>query len=170
MRTIRSLSLSLSLSLPLALILAVAAPLAARAQEDTVPAPRRGRIVQPIAGVRIGAPQKLSAYVGFAIAEKRFEGGGYTGWSLTVEPGFGGGLVGIGRTSAGGIGMTVRVRGAALRTWGDPWLVGPDQTYVGADALATVGYVGFSLGGFVRVPEAGADPGVLFSAGIAFGL
>ncbi|HLM66137.1 MAG TPA: hypothetical protein VK358_01355, partial [Longimicrobium sp.] len=61
----------LSLVLPLAL--AAAAPAGARAQEqDTVPVPqRRGRLLEPLAGVRLGFPQKLSAHVGVALVEER---------------------------------------------------------------------------------------------------
>jgi hypothetical protein len=152
-------------------VLAAAAPRVAWAQEqDTVPVPqRRGRLLEPLAGVRLGFPQKLSAHVGVALVQERTEYG-YTGWAITVEPGLGGGLVGIGPTSSGGVGMTGRVQGAVLRTWGDPWLVGPDRTYVGADARFTVGYTGFAIGGYVRLPEEGADPGVLLAAGFVFGL
>jgi hypothetical protein len=159
----------LSIALPLAL--AAALPTGAGAQEqDTVPAPRRrGPLFEPLAGVRLGFPQKLSAHVGVALVQERTEYG-YTGWALTVEPGLGGGLVGIGPTGSGGIGMTGRMQAALLRTWGDPWLVGPDQTYVGADARFTIGYIGFAIGGYLRVPEEGADPGILLSAGLVLGL
>ena len=154
----------------LALALAAVAPLTARAQDDTVPAPQwRGRRMEPLAGLRLGFPQKLSAYVGLAWAAKRSEHG-YTGWALTVEPGLGGGLAGIGPTASGGIGMTARVQGAVLRTWGEPWLVGPDRTYVGLDSRFTFGYVGIAVGGYVRVPEDGGDPGLLLTSGITFGL
>jgi hypothetical protein len=121
-----------------------------------------------IHGVRIGWPQKLSGYVGVGIAEKRFEHG-YTGWGLTVERGLGGGSIGVGRTTTGGLGMTVRSQLAVLRTWGDPWLVGPDQTYVGLDIRALIAYVGFSVAGYVRVPEPDVDPGVMLALGFVFG-
>ena len=121
-----------------------------------------------IHGVRVGWPQKLSGYVGVGIAEKRFEHG-YTGWALTVEPGLGGGSVGIGHTTSGGLGMTARRQLAVLRTWGDPWLVGPDQTYVGLDVRILIAYVGLSVGGYVRVPEPDVDPGALLALGFVFG-
>jgi hypothetical protein len=140
----------------------------AAAQQDTVPeAPRRGG-VSMIHGVRIGWPQKLSGYVGVGIAEKRFEDG-YTGWALTVEPGLGGGSIGVGHTTTGGLGMTARRQLAVLRTWGDPWLVGPDQTYVGLDVRILIAYVGFSVGGYVRVPEPDVDPGALLALGFVIG-
>ena len=58
-------------TLSLALALVVAAPLTAGAQRDTVPAPRDtfpapqipGSLLEPIAGVRIGFPQKASVFV-----------------------------------------------------------------------------------------------------------
>lgn len=148
-------------------ILLAAAP--AAAQGDTVPdAPRRRGGIEMIGGARIGWPQKLSAYVGIGVPTKRYENG-YTGWSLTVEPGLGGGLVGIGETTSGGVGITARRQLAILRTWGDPWLVGPDRTYLGADFRYSIGYVGLAVGGYVRIPEDGADPGVLLTASFVMG-
>ena len=140
----------------------------AAAQADTVPdAPSRGALAV-IGGVKAGWPQKLSAYVGIGIAEKRFERG-YTGWALTVEPGLGGGMVGIGHTTTGGIGMTARAQLAVLRTWGDPWMVGPDQTYAGVDVRTMIGFFGIAVGGFVRIPEGENDVGVLLAASLVFG-
>ena len=158
----------LRILLPLALLILAAAPAAAQ-EEDTVPAaPRRGGI-EMIGGVRVGWPQKLSGYVGVGIPTKRYEGGGYTGWTLTAEPGLGGGMVGIGQTTFGGVGMMARRQLSVLRTWGDPWMVGPDQTYVGLDVRVAIAYVGLGVGGYVRIPEADADPGVLFTASFGFG-
>jgi hypothetical protein len=138
------------------------------AQQDTVPeAPRRGGL-EMIGGVRIGWPQKLSGYVGLGIPRKRFSEG-YTGWSVTVEPGLGGGLVGIGHTTSGSLGITARRQLVVLRTWGDPWLVGPDQTYVGLDARVSVVYAGFAVGGYVRLPTEETNLGVLLATAIIFG-
>lgn len=158
------------LVLLLALLFAVLAPAVAQAQEgDTVAAPPRGRLVEPIAGVRVGFPQTASAYLGLAVVQKRYESG-YAGLAVTVEPGLGGGMVGVGPTVSGGVGMIARVQGAVLRTWGDPWLVGPDRSYVGLDSRVSFGYIGISVGGYVRVPEDGDGPGVLLSANLVFGL
>ena len=157
-------------SLALALALVAAVPLNARAQEDTVPAPQfRGVRLKPLAGVRIGFPQKLSAFVGIALAERRNKDE-WAGWSLTVEPGLGGGQVGIGQSVRMPLASAGRMQVVVLRTWGDPWLVGPDQTYVGLDNSLTVGHIGISAGGYVRVPEDGNEPGVLFSAGLMLSL
>jgi hypothetical protein len=154
--------------LPLALGLAFAAPLAA--QNDTTRVPQfTGPRVEPIGGLRIGFPQKVSAYLGAVLVERRYEGG-YSGWSVTVEPGLGGGLVGVGRTGSGGWAMTARTQVAVLRTWGDPWLVGPDATYVGLDARFSMILVGLALGGYVRIPEEGEDPGALLTASLVIGL
>jgi hypothetical protein len=151
----------------LAVGLLAAAPAAAQ-EEDTVPAaPRRGGIAM-ISGLRVGWPQKLSGYVGIGIPRQRFESG-YTGWAVTVEPGLGGGLVGAGYTTTGGLGMTWRSQASVLRTWGDPWVAGPGQTYAGLDVRAIIAFVGISVGGYVRVPEDGADPGVLLTAGLVVG-
>ena len=152
------------------LIAAATPPSAWAQQQDTVVLPGRGPRVEPVAGLRVGFPQKLSGYVGFVLAERSYSTSSYTGWSITVEPGLGGGLVGIGRTTSGGYVMTSRVQAAVLRTWGDPWMVSPDRTYVGMDARFSMLLVGLTLGGYVRVPESGADPGVLFTAGIVVGL
>lgn len=138
--------------LPVLLALTFAAPLAARAQEDTLGVVRlEGRRVEPVGGIRIGFPQKLSAYVGATLVTGRYDGG-HSGWTVTVEPGLGGGLAGAGRTTSGGPLAMVRTQLAVLRTWGDPWLVGPDATYVGLDTRITVLMGGVSLGGFVRIP------------------
>jgi hypothetical protein len=147
-------------------IVAAIAPLGARAQEDTVPAPRRvAGLVQPIAGIRMGFPQKLSAFVGLGVAVHR-DTLDWSGWSLTVEPGLGGGLIGFGRTGMGPLAVRARIQAAVLRTWGDPWLVGPDRTYVGIDESLSFLHVGFSVGGYVKLPEDGDGPGVLFTAGL----
>ena len=159
-------TIRLTLLPALAAILLSAIPAAAQ-EQDTVPRERRGGVA-PIAGVRLGWPQKVSAYVGIGIPQKRFEHG-YTGWAVTVEPGLGGGLVGVGHTTTGGIGMTWRGQAAVLRTWGDPWLVGPDQTYVGGDVRMMIAWFGFSVGGFVRVPEGENDPGALLTASLVIG-
>ncbi|HYR08849.1 MAG TPA: hypothetical protein VEQ60_13795 [Longimicrobium sp.] len=138
------------------------------AQQDTVPqAPRRGG-VEMIGGVRVGWPQKLSAYVGLGIPQKRFPEG-YTGWSVTVEPGLGGGMVGIGHTTSGSLGITARRQLVVLRTWGNPWLVGPDQTYVGLDARVSIAWTGFAVGGYVRLPTPETNLGVLLAGAITFG-
>jgi hypothetical protein len=164
-------------ALSLALALVAAAPLTAGAQGDPAPAPRdtfpapqiRGPLLEPIAGVRMGFPQKLSAFVGLGLAQHRTRDG-WAGWSITVEPGLGGGLVGIGQTVTMPFSSTGRMQVAVLRTWGDPWLVGPDQTFIGLDNVLSVLHVGISLSGYVRVPEPGVDPGVLFSAGLVLTL
>ncbi|HEY0019252.1 MAG TPA: hypothetical protein VGC13_23325 [Longimicrobium sp.] len=140
----------------------------AAAQADTVPEAPRGGGLEMIGGVRVGWPQKLSGYVGVGVPRKRFESG-YTGWSLIVEPGLGGGAVRVGRTTHGGLGMTARGQFSVLRTWGDPWLVGPDRTWVGFDAQANVGYVGFAVGGYVRVPTGEFDPAPMLTLNLAFG-
>jgi hypothetical protein len=156
-------------SLALALALTAAAPLTARAQEDTVPAPQPGGMrLRPLAGVRVGFPQKLSGFVGIGLVRLREDG--WAGWSLTVEPGLGGGQVGIGQTARMPLASTARMQVVVLRTWRDPWLVGPDQTYLGLDNSLTVGHVGISGGGYLRVPEDGNEPGVLFSAGLVLSL
>jgi hypothetical protein len=154
--------------LPTLIAILLSAIPAAAQQEDTVPRaePRGG--VAMIGGLRLGWPQKLSAYVGIGIPEKRFEHG-YTGWSVTVEPGLGGGLVGIGHTTTGGIGMTWRGQFAVMRTWGDPWMVGPDQTYAGGDVRMMIAWFGFSVGGFVRIPDADNEVGALLTASLVIG-
>jgi hypothetical protein len=86
-----------------------------------------------------------------------------------MEPGLGGGLIGIGHTTSGGLGITARRQLAVLRTWGDPWLVGPDETYVGMDIRYSIAWTGFTVGGYLRIPDDDGDPGVLLTAGMVFG-
>lgn len=150
-----------------AALLALAAPATAHAQDpDTTAAPPvRGRLIEPLAGARIGFPQKLSGFVGLALVDHRTKDE-WSGWSVMVEPGLGAGLVGIGRTVGMPHHSTVRIQAAVVRTWGDPWLVGPDRTYVGIDESLSVLRVGFSFGGYLRLPEDGDGLGVMFSTGL----
>jgi hypothetical protein len=151
----------------LAAVLALAAPAALRAQdEDTTAVPRvSGRLIEPFAGARVGFPMKLSGFVGLGLVDHRTKDE-WSGWSIMVEPGLGGGQVGFGRTVIMPYASTARIQAAVLRTWGDPWLVGPDRTYVGIDESLTFMHVGFSFGGYIRIPEEGDNPGVMFSAGL----
>jgi hypothetical protein len=65
--------------------------------------------------------------------------------------------------------MTARGQVSVLRTWGDPWLVGPDRTWVGVDAQANIGYVGFAAGAYVRAPAGEFDPTPMLTLNLAFG-
>ncbi|HEX2078511.1 MAG TPA: hypothetical protein VHG08_12405 [Longimicrobium sp.] len=143
---------------------------AVQAQEDApaVPAQPRGGPVELLAGARVGWPQQVSGYVGVALVRKRYENG-YAGTSLVVEPGLGAGAVRVGWTTAGGIGMTARAQLSILRTWRDPWVVGPDQTWLGADAQAGFGYVGVAVGAYVRAPTDGAGPAPMLTLNLVLG-
>ena len=150
----------------LAAILLSADP--AAAQQDTVPAASRRGGVAMIGGLRVGWPQKLSAYAGVGLPEKRYSGG-YTGLALTAEAGLGAGAVRAGWTTAGGIGMLARAQLGVMRTWGDPWLVGPGQTWVGGDAQAGFGFVGLAVGAWVRAPAGEFDPAPMLTFNLYFG-
>ena len=154
--------------LPVVFAAMMVATVPAAAQQDTVPAaPRRGGVPM-IGGVRAGWPQKLSAYVGVGLPDKRYTGG-YTGLAVTAEAGLGAGAVRAGWTTTGGVGMLLRGQVSVMRTWGDPWLVGPDRTWVGFDAQAGFGYVGLAMGAYVRLPTGEFDPTPMLTLNLAFG-
>ncbi|HEU0012747.1 MAG TPA: hypothetical protein VFQ45_03650 [Longimicrobium sp.] len=154
----------------LALLFALIAPAAAHAQAEVPDTTRiRGRPIEPIAGVRLGYPMKLSGFVGLALVDHRTKDD-WSGWSLTVERGFGGAQVGIGKTVGMPFHSTARMQLAVLRTMGDPWLVGPDRTWVGIDDTLTFLHAGFTLSVFARVPGQEFDPKVLIAAGLVVAL
>jgi hypothetical protein len=140
---------------------------AAHAQEGE-PVQPRGRRLELLAGARVGWPQQLSGYLGVALVTKRYENG-YTGALLMVEPGLGASALRLGWTTTGGIGMTARAQVSVLRTWRDPWVVGPDQTWVGADAQAGFGYVSIAVGAYVRAPTDDQTPAPMLTLNLVFG-
>ncbi|HEX2203971.1 MAG TPA: hypothetical protein VHG91_11760 [Longimicrobium sp.] len=152
-------------ALLVALAAALLAPAAARAQEtDDDPRPRW----VPLFGARLGNPQIVSAYFGVGHVEKRYESG-WTGTALVVEPGIGGGQVSVARVSDVGV-FSARVQASLLRTWGDPWGVGPNRTYLGAEARAVAGFVGFGVGAYARLPDDEVEMGGLLSLSLVFGV
>ena len=144
---------------------------AAHAQEGEAAVqarPRRARPVELMAGARVG----LAA-----------AGGGLPGHGPGAKAlrervrrhvpgrgaGLGAGAVRVGWTTTGGIGMTARAQISVLRTWRDPWLVGPHQTWIGADAQAGFGYVGVAVGAYVRAPVDGASPAPMLTLNLVLG-
>jgi len=83
-----------------------------------------------------------------------------------LEPGLGGGKVAVGHGVVGAHGMHWNWKGALLRSWGDPWGVQANETFVGAEgALGDFG-LSFRLGAYGDV--SGGPDNWLLSAGIGF--
>jgi hypothetical protein len=141
---------------------------------DGVPpeADRRGSDLQPIAGLRQGAPLGWSIYGGIALRPRpasdapRF---GYSGYSLLGEVGQAGGCVSVGPTTAGD-GGTLRLQLSAVRTWKHRDAVPANQTYLGPEALLTLFVVGGSVGSYWRLNPSDKSPRHFFSVNLVVGL
>ena len=126
-----------------------------------------------IASVSIGVPQQLSASL--IVGAQREWGAGTRRstqvWYLRLEPGLTAtkAAVGVGlwRFADQGGGATLQV--AALRTYGTPWVVQPDQTYVGAEIRGFVWLTGPWIGFYERQGSAGTGPKNFFSFGLTVG-
>ncbi len=101
------------------------------------------------AGVSFGTPLKGSATV---ILMRGRSAGIDTWWgeNVVLDVGLGGGKARLGRFSYGAnsgseYGLSL------LHTWGEPWQVGPAQTFAGAEVQVSVLPLTLSLGGFIRV-------------------
>lgn len=85
-----------------------------------------------------------------------------------LEPGAAGGKLALGYGFFGPHGMHWYWKGALLRTWSDPWVVGANQTYVGPEAAVGDFGLSFRLGVYREV-SGGPDDWLLSGAvGILF--
>ena len=135
----------------------VTPPLGAQA---SAPVGARTRI-GPAFGLHIGAPQKVSVALG--AGRWREWGDNYEGVFGLVEPGLGAGRASVGYLrSRGNLNIGLGVRASALRTWGDPWSVDPNRTFVGLEASAHAGFLSVRGGVFRRTTSA-AGRAVLFT-------
>jgi hypothetical protein len=122
----------------LALIVAVIIkPSTLRAQraEDTLP---RSHVV-PAFGIRVGAPQKASAALGFLVGEEWQKNGREHSRNAAVflEPGLGAGRASVAyvENGYGSFGSGFAVAATVLRSWGEPWTVKPHITYAGGEVI-----------------------------------
>ena len=83
-----------------------------------------------------------------------------------LEPGLGGAKVSVGRASIGAHGMHQYWKGAILRTWGDPWGMHANETFVGAEAATGDIGLSFRIGAYGEV--SGGPDNWLISGGIGF--
>ena len=125
------------------LLLAAAAPAAARAQRASDSHSSR---LSPAFGVHYGTPMRFSISLGGAYD---FDARGNDGVVALVEQGQHGNELSAGYfRMVGRFGSGFSLRGAVLRTSGEPWNADPHTTYVGGEAhlmviLGVGGRVGF---------------------------
>ena len=124
------------------------------------------RVLVP--GIRVGTPEQVA--VGGGLLWIQSSGiDHFTAIGLFAEGGVAGARMGVGfaNVSPGPAGFQLRT--SIMRTWGEPWSVGPNQTFVGAEVRLTI-LVTLSAGYFLRLN--GASPGDArhFSFGIGIGL
>jgi hypothetical protein len=93
---------------------------------------------------------------------------------LTLEPGLGGGQVSVARVWRGGgdvvPGISLAVVASALRTWGEPWVVAPDQTFVGAEGRLGFLFVAMGVGAYLRAQGSGAGDRAFAAFNVSVGL
>jgi hypothetical protein len=134
--------------------------------------------VTPTYSLRLSTPQGVSASLGLLVGRAR----GHTvsfakGLLLEVEPGTGGGKLGIGVGVIGGpegrllgapsLGFAAKM--ALLRTWGHPVWASNSETYLGGEIDATIRWVKVSFGVLGRVQGSSDSKGTLVTAGAGFG-
>lgn len=118
------------------------------AAPGSMPAPSVGRARYEFwsaVGTRVGGPQKAALDIGLL----RLPGI----LALGVEPGLGGGQLGLGPAFVSPY-TSARLQGVLLRTWGEPWLTEPNRWYAGVDLRMAVGVgLGLSVYRHVGGPE-----------------
>jgi hypothetical protein len=121
----------------------------------------------PLFGFHVGAPQK--AALGLGVVRAWATGSGFAGVTLMAEGGLGGGRVSVGALGFGGPAVSVQLRGSVVRTWGEPWVVAPGQTYAGPELR--VGAVLLTAGAGYYWRQGGGAPGDdrFFGASIGVG-
>ena len=117
--------------------------------------------IGPAFGLHVGAPQKVSLALG--AGRWRESGDNYDGVFGLVEPGLGAGRASVGYLrSRGNLNTGLGIRASALRTWGDPWSVAPNTTFVGVEASAHAFFFNVR-GGTFRRTTSGSGREVLFT-------
>jgi len=127
----------------------------------TVTPPLRAQASSPVAhtrigpafGLHVGAPQKVSLALG--AGRFRESGDNYDVVFGLLEPGLGAGRASVGYLrSRGNLNTGLGIRASALRTWGDPWSVEPNRTFVGVEASAHAFFFNVRGGAFRRTTSA----------------
>lgn len=131
------------------LCLSVLCPMELGAQDRAVQSNSAVDGVAPTFGLRLGPPQKASVYAGLRIG-RQGDRSGRKEFVLTLEPGLGGCQVSVARVWSGGghvvPGISLAAGASVFRTWGKPWGVAPDQTYIGAEGRLGFSFVAMGLG------------------------
>jgi hypothetical protein len=87
-----------------------------------------------------------------------------------VEVGLGGGQVSIVRYGYGPFPVGMHVQASALRTWGSPWLIHPNQTFLGVELQASFLGFGGRLSFFRRVMGSAPGDAGFVIGGLTFGI
>ena len=141
------------------------------AQED------ESRVILPVFGLNVLNTTVVALDAG--ITYRPF-GPQHPFWApvASAEAGVAGGQLSFGigyyrppRTDWGGPGseLSLRVQASALRTWGNPFHVGPHESFVGIELQGMFTIVGLRLGYFRRVPKAPDGGDSFLSAGLIIG-
>ena len=88
--------------------------------------------LQPVFGLHIGTPQKVSASVGIG-RDRPSKRGAFKGYFVLVEPGLAGGKISSGIYELGPYGTGFAGRISLLRTWEDPWGIESNRTLIGVE-------------------------------------
>lgn len=143
------------------------------AQDHAVQSSPAADRVAPTFGLRLGPPQKASVYAGLRFG-RQWDRSGHEEFVLTLEPGIGGGQVSVARGWSGGGHVVPGISGAVvasvLRTWGEPWAVAPDQTFVGVEGRLGFLFVAIGVGAYVRAQGHGAGDQAFAAFNVSIGL
>lgn len=133
-------------------------------QPEAPESAERGSQIQPVVGIRYGAPLGASVYGGVVFSGQTPD---YRqGPSLTAEVGQDGIRAGLGVSSVS-LGGTYRAQLSLVRTWDAHGDIQADQTYVGPEiALGLI--AGVTLGHYWRISD-GGGPARLFAIGSFIG-
>jgi hypothetical protein len=128
------------------------------------PDERGGSQIQPVVGLRYGAPLGASFYGGLILSGQTTD---YRqGPSLTAEVGQDGIRAGLGVSSVS-LGGTYRAQVSLMRTWDPHGDIQADQTYVGPEVALGL-LAGVTLGHYWRISD-GGGPARLFAIGSFIG-
>lgn len=117
--------------------------------------------LSPALGLRVGAPQKVSAAAGIVVGEEwQTNGRDHSrNVSLFAEPGMSGGRASLAYFDHGygNFGSGFGIAASALRTWNDPWWAKENVTYVGGELIIwPIVFAGPRIGVFRAVGTTGA--------------
>lgn len=143
--------------------------------------------VMPALGAHVGVPQVASVTIGALLDDELWRWTNQSNITLTgglgirplvrLEPGVAGGKAGVGIASfwlaeadpllVPGAGWSLSAN--VLRTWGDPWAVAANQTFVGGELGIHVLGVNLRLGPYWRTAGGARDENWFLGGSIGFG-